>query len=52
MAQVMKCAHDACRCLISYTAGSHEFCGPECQSQKESGQGAQCGCGHEDCTKE
>ncbi|MBC5827226.1 MAG: hypothetical protein GIW99_06025 [Candidatus Eremiobacteraeota bacterium] len=49
MVQVTKCAHDACRCLISNTPGTHEFCAPECETQTESGQDAVCKCGHDDC---
>lgn len=42
---LMKCAHDSCRCLVET---EDEFCSASCAEAKDTG--SPCGCGHSDCT--
>lgn len=40
-----KCAHNACKCLIS---GDDIFCSPYCEKRADDGEQT-CHCDHEDC---
>lgn len=42
--QLMKCAHEACNCLLPQ--GDQRFCSPRCAEGK-----TPCQCGHRECTE-